>query len=289
MNTDFSSLLRTYRKNMGWTQEEMSQKWSYSFETISAWERKKRTPSSQEIPRLAKLLQIEAEKLADLIANSRGEAKSSPNKPAIGYEKRAGWKASFETWGEFQSIYRTRTEFNKEFSYPHMFENAHSILAVGISLNALALTYDRNAIIKAILENDCHIKMCFLDPHKKSCAEREQEEHAPPGSIVRLTQTNIEVMELLRKQIERTDQAKGKQLEIRVYDMIPRFNIYVVDDKLMTVQGYAYGRGEETPTLVLERKMNGGLFDFYVSTALHILGHSRDIREGFLEEKGYKI
>ncbi len=30
MEADFATLLRTYRKNMGWSQEEMSQKWSYS-------------------------------------------------------------------------------------------------------------------------------------------------------------------------------------------------------------------------------------------------------------------
>lgn len=42
MNEDFPTLLKTYRKSMGWTQEELAQKWSYSFETISAWERGKR-------------------------------------------------------------------------------------------------------------------------------------------------------------------------------------------------------------------------------------------------------
>jgi transcriptional regulator with XRE-family HTH domain len=49
VDTNFSLLLRPYRKNMGWTQEELSQKWSYSFETVSAWERRKRIPSKQEI------------------------------------------------------------------------------------------------------------------------------------------------------------------------------------------------------------------------------------------------
>ncbi len=57
MSSDFSMLLRTYRKSMGWTQEELAQQWSYSFETISAWERGKRTPGKQETLRLAKLLE----------------------------------------------------------------------------------------------------------------------------------------------------------------------------------------------------------------------------------------
>ena len=59
--------------------------------------------------------------------------------------------------------------------------------------------------------------------------------------------------------------------------MIPRYNIYMVDDTLMTVQSYAYGRGQETPTLVLGKKGDGGLFDFYASAAKHIHKHSKDI------------
>lgn len=53
----------------------------------------------------------------------------------------------------------------------------------------------------------------------------------------------------------------------------------------MTVQGYAYGRGEETPILVLERKTNGGLFDFYVSLVKHILEQSKNIDEVSPKEK----
>ena len=67
--------------------------------------------------------------------------------------------------------------------------------------------------------------------------------------------------------------------------MIPRFNIFIVDDTLMTVQSYGYGRGEETPTLVLERKTNGGLFDFYTSIAKHILESSQDIDDTLVEKK----
>ena len=145
----------------------MSIKWSYSFETISAWERKKRTPGSQEIPRVAKFLEMDAEKLAEIIVNSKEQTSSSNGKPITRPETRAGWKASYETWGELQHIYRTRTEFNKEFSYPRMFENAHSILATGISLNAIAMNYDRDLIKKAIIEDNCHLQLCFLDPKGK--------------------------------------------------------------------------------------------------------------------------
>jgi hypothetical protein len=71
--------------------------------------------------------------------------------------------------------------------------------------------------------------------------------------------------------------------------MIPRFNIYIVDDAIMTVQSYAYGRGEETPILVLERKNTGGLFDYYASVVKHILDNSTDVDDTSIEERRKNI
>ncbi len=158
-------------------------------------------------------------------------------------------------------------------------------LAAGISLNAIAMNYDRDLIKKAILEDGCHLQLCFLDPHGDKCAERNDEEGYEPGVLKSLTNANLTVIGGLRKQIAKANAQKSRQLEIRVYSMIPRFNIYIVDDTLMTVQSYAYGRGEETPTLVLERKTNGGLFDFYIAIARHILENSRDIDDTLVEER----
>lgn len=275
MNEDFPTLLKTYRKSMGWTQEELAQKWSYSFETISAWERGKRTPSSQEIPRLAKFLGMDNETFAEIIVE--GRERSNPfKKDGI---TRIDWKASFETWGELQRIYRTRTEFNTDFSYARMFEHAHTIIAAGISLNAIALTYSRDNLLQLIVENQCHIRLCFLDPHGKRCTEREEEESYPPHILSDLTGVNILLMKTLRSLIEKAHPEQSQRLDIRVYDLTPRFNIYIVNDDLMTVQNYAYGRGEDTPTLLLKRKMKGGLFDFYAAAAQYILEQSKDISD----------
>src|SRR5579871_1926871 len=74
MNTlDFAVCLREYRKAQGWTQSEMADEWGYSFETISAWERRKRTPSRSELPRLAQLLGVEERELVALVRQGRGE------------------------------------------------------------------------------------------------------------------------------------------------------------------------------------------------------------------------
>ena len=270
MSSDFAMLLRMYRKSMGWTQEELAQQWSYSFETISSWERGKRTPGRRETLRLAKLLEIDVEQLAEAILGSREQL----DLPVRRSETATGWKASFETWGELQHIYRTRTEFSRDFSYARMFDEAHKILAAGISLNAIALTYSRDALLKAITEENCTIQLCFLDPNGTKCAEREEEENYPRRTLADLTNVNILLVKTLYNQIERTSPEHLKNLEIRTYNLTPRFNIYIVDDALMTVQSYAYRRGEDTPILLLQRKTRGGLFDFYADAAKYVLEHS---------------
>jgi Domain of unknown function (DUF5919) len=156
-------------------------------------------------------------------------------------------------------------------------KNAHSILATGISLSAIARGDEREEIPRLILENNCPIQLCFLDPLGKRCTEREEEENQDPGVLSKTTDGNIFYIKRIRDRIAKTNKEQSKLLEIRTYDMIPRYNIYIVDDTLMTVQSYAYGRGQETPTLVLEKKGDGGLFDFYASAAKHIYKHSKDI------------
>lgn len=277
MDSNFTSLIRTYRKSMGWTQEDLSQKWSYSFETISAWERGKRTPSNQEIPRLAKFLEMSPEELASTITNSRSQPLKRNTQSAN------QWETTFETWGELQQIYRNRTDFNRDFSYARMFEHAQSILAIGISLNIIANNYSKDDLAQSIIEENCKIQVCFLDPNGKRCAEREEEENYPARTLADLTNSSILLMQILRGHIGRTEPERSQNLEIRTYDLTPRFNIYIVDDTLMTVQNYGYGRGGDTPTLLLKRKTRGGLFDFYASAAHYILKHSTAITEN---EKG---
>lgn len=84
-------------------------------------------------------------------------------------------------------------------------------------------------------------------------------------------------MQLVKDRISQTSPEHARLLEIRTYDMIPRYNIYIVDSTLMTVQSYAYTRGEDTPTFVLIRRRSGGLFDFYASAAHYILAHSKEV------------
>lgn len=274
---DFSMLLKTYRKGMGWTQEETAKRWGFSFETISAWERGKRNPSNHDIPRLAKYLEITSDELAESIQHGRYRAGQRIHKPEKAEESRQAWKSTYDTWGELQQIYRTRTEFNRSFSYGRMFENAKTIRASGISLNAIAMSYSRDHIIDAISKQGTSFQLCFLDPNGRYCADREIEEEYPAGTLGHLTGINIHLMQTISNQLAHSQEIQPGALELRIYDIAPRFNIYVVDDTLMTVQSYGYGRGEDTPTFVLKRQMQGGLFDFYTSAMNHVFKHSKNL------------
>lgn len=263
---------------MGWTQEDLGNKWGYSTEAISSWERGVRKPGNQQIPRIALLLQIEPEQLLQSIIIASEKTNTQRKQDVEVEEKAQEWADAFEAWGELQHIYLNRTEFSREISYPRIFEDAHEILAIGISLNAIAMNYSQEKIIKSIVEEKSTITLCFLDPNGKHCAEREREEGQTPGRLALLTQFNISTMENIKSSISKSDPESAKRLEILVYDLSPRFNIYVVDNVYITVQTYAFGRGEDTPTFVLKRQNNLGLFDYYASVAGHILEQAKPVQ-----------
>ncbi len=267
----FSEQLKTYRKSMGWTQAELAKRWNYSFETISSWERGKRNPAVQEIPRIANLMGVPSESLAQDIDPSLSSVYSYRSRELLTQVTMQERMSALGTWGELIHIYRDRTELNRDFSYPRMFENASEILAVGISLNAIAMNYSRAEIINSIIDHQRRYLLCFLEPEGVYCTEREREEDIRPGSLVELTRLNIQNMEIIQKQLSKINPDGIDKLQLMTYDLLPRFNIYVVDDTVMTVQAYAYGRGEDTPVFVLKRQSGNGLFDFYLSIAKHIL------------------
>lgn len=271
--TTLRDLIKTYRRAMGWTQEDVARRWNYSFETISAWERGKRSPSAQEIPRLANLLGISPEELAACLRMS--SSTSIMRTTDSSRRQIAGrWGTAFETWGELVHIYRNRTEFNSDFSYPRMLQKSHNVLAVGISLNAIALTYSRERIIQSIVDDNASYSLCFLDPDSPNCKQREREEGLEEGTIAELTRLNIRHIQFIQRQLAHINPRHTQNLRLLAFDLPPRYNIYIADDSVMTAQTYGYGRGEDTPTLVLRRQTTNGLFEFYASAARYTLEHA---------------
>ncbi len=273
----FPERLRNYRRKMGWTQEELAKEWSYSSDAISAWERSIRTPNGQQIPRIARLLKIHPEELMKSI-NMSHDRSNSPKTNTLTLDKdERGMKSALEAWGELQHIYPNRTEFNRDIPYVRMFEEAHEILAVGISLNAIAMNYGRENIVKAVLERKTTISLCFLDPDGANCAEREREEGYSPGQLATLTRLNISIIENTRNYIRRFDPDSAQQLKLMIYDLPPRFNLYVFDNMRLVVESYGYVRGEDTPTFALQRQNDRGLFNFYASQARHIFEQAKSL------------
>ncbi len=275
----FSERLKNYRKTMGWTQEELAKEWSYSPDSISSWERGIRTPNGQQIPRIARLLKVLPEELVKSINMYQSRSNSyKGNALAPGKEER-DLRSALEAWGELQHIYPNRTEFNRDIPYVQMFEEVHDILAVGISLNAIAMNYGKGNIMKAILERKATISLCFLDPNGANCAEREREEEYSPGQLASLIRINIAFMESIRNSIRRIDPDSVGQLKLMMYDLPPRFNLYIFDNMRMVVEAYGYVRGEDTPTFALQRQSDSGLFNFYASQVRHIFEQAKPIGE----------
>ncbi len=80
-SASFPENLRMYRRNHGLTQTALAQRLHFSPETISAWERGIRRPHMQQIPHLARLMGIEAEKLLQSIGAELDEARESRPQP----------------------------------------------------------------------------------------------------------------------------------------------------------------------------------------------------------------
>ncbi len=250
------------------TKEQLAERWNYSKETISAWGRGKRSPSICDIPRLAHLFGMDQEELSQYIGNRDQE---------LSLSKQSDLGETFDLWGEFQRIYRSRTEFTRDFSYPRMVEQAEHLLAVGLSLNAIALNYNREKIIEAIGERGCQYNLCFLDPDGVYCAVREQEEGYTTGILSDLTRLNINNIKFIRQFIEKVAPSCLNHLQIRCYDLPPRMNVYIADDILMAVQFYLYSRGEDTPTFVLKRRTDRGLFDYFAAAARQVFEQAKPI------------
>lgn len=270
----FSDRLKNYRKVMGWTQEQLAKEWAYSTEAISAWERGVRVPGSQQLPRIANLLQIAPDELMQSLNTKRGKTNAQGTVPVID-EEGLKWKSALETWGEIQNIYRDRSKLSRGFSYPRAFEEAHDICVIGISLNAIALSHSREEIIRSVIEKSTTYTLCFLDPDGAQYAEREREENLPQGFLASLIRFNLKNVESILNDISKRSPESVEQFKLLTYDFLPRYSIYMFDNTLMTVQSYAYGRGEDTPCFLLQRQSQSGLFEFYATAVRHIIENAK--------------
>jgi transcriptional regulator with XRE-family HTH domain len=76
MNKDmsFAAILKAFRIEHGYTQYDLATYLGYAEDTITAWECGRRTPAGEDFSRLAKLLEVDEQDLAEVIHKARLEA-----------------------------------------------------------------------------------------------------------------------------------------------------------------------------------------------------------------------
>lgn len=148
------------------------------------------------------------------------------------------------------AVYPTRTEFLHHITPRALFDGAHEISMVGLSLNMLCQQYSDRSLL-GLIEAGTAIKALFLDPDGTHITAREREEGLPDGHLSTLTRLNIEALHRVGSKV--SAEAQG-ELAIRVYDEPIRYNITITDRSKCVVQPYLPdARGVESPTLVIEK------------------------------------
>lgn len=158
-------------------------------------------------------------------------------------------------------VFVTRSDFMHDYPPQHLFNGAHEIRAVGLSLNIICQQYP-DGRLRQSLTNGATVKCLFLDPDGKHVKEREAEEDHEEGVLSSLTSLNIQTLQRVRKKLPA--ETSG-QLLIRVYDEPARFNVTVIDNSVCIVQPYLpHARGLESPTFIVRHQPDRkGLYDTF--------------------------
>jgi hypothetical protein len=171
-------------------------------------------------------------------------------------------------------VFATRGEFTSEIPPSRLFAAARKIDAAGLSLNIISQQF-ATASLRTLLEQDCHIRCLFLAPKGAAIHAREAEENYQGGDLAALTQLNIDILTALRRSLPVRNQ---RRLEIATYDVTIRFNITLVNDSIGVVQPYMPGmRGVDSPTFVLQRQGNKGLYPRYAEVFSDLWNQRRTV------------
>jgi hypothetical protein len=178
---------------------------------------------------------------------------------------------------DITQVFATRSEFMHEMPPHRLFGSAQKISMVGLSLNLFCQQYSDRAVID-MLEAGGTVECLFLDPNGEFIKLREKEESHPAGVLSTLTSLNMQAMQRIRSRLSPDARAN---LKIKTYDEVVRFNITVVDGLTCVVQPYLPdARGVESPTLVLEKRINrGGLFDTFTQVFTSMWTRAQEVAE----------
>lgn len=159
--------------------------------------------------------------------------------------------------GDVIKAFASRSEAAANLRLEDLYRKSTSIDVSGLSLNFLCQQFPSDVLLEMVTSG-VPIRALFLSPGAPAMASREAEEGYEPGRLASLTQLNIEHLETLRSRLPSGAQ---ERLEIRLSDRPIRFNITVLGGELCVCQPYLpVGRGVDSPTLVLIRRAERGLF-----------------------------
>lgn len=158
-------------------------------------------------------------------------------------------------------VFDSRTSFDNCIGVQRLFSQASEIKAMGISLSSIALNWGRNDFIRLIKNSKSQISLLFLDPKSDSTKMREIDESLPRNTISQVTQTNLNIINQIIKELGND----RNRLRYHLYNKYPYINMYIIDNKLIILQHYLSGlRGQEAPVFIIRDEGNDtGLFRCY--------------------------
>ncbi|MDI2125138.1 SAV2148 family HEPN domain-containing protein [Yinghuangia seranimata] len=149
-------------------------------------------------------------------------------------------------YADLVAVFPDRSALQRKLPVADLVGEAHTIDAMGVSLNLLCQNYSGRELHR-LTAAGCRVRMLFLNPAGDAMRTREKEEGVKRGILSRLTTLNILHARKIRAKL-----AEPNRIEIRVYEETPRFNAYLVDGDVAVVQPYLRrSRGVESPSFVL--------------------------------------
>lgn len=240
----FSELLKDYRVNMGWTQREMARQWKYSIDTISAWERGKRIPGIQQIPRLAELLNLHADEVAQFInfrhrTESEQKAKSKSPLPSIQdeiftvYPNQRACEKDIQTASLHARIIKILTIRGNKY-----FQGQMSILSHLCSLDA---PQERLVQVLVLSPESDHINA--------ELAERLK--HPSPDEIRVGMRFVFDYLKYIA--------SRNEHFQVKYYLQSPNFKILLFDD-IMFVSAFIRSKNDDFVKMIKMSRENNPLF-----------------------------
>jgi transcriptional regulator with XRE-family HTH domain len=240
----FAELLKDHRTNMGWTQREMARQWGYSIDTISAWERGKRIPGIQQIPRLAEFLKLHADEVAQLI-NFRHRAESG--------QKARGTKAQTSIESEIFTVYPNQRACEDEI-------RESSLHAKNIKI----LTIRGNKYFQGQMSILSHL--CSLDMTKEQIVRvlvlSPESDHITEELAERLKHPSSEEIRVgMRFVFDYLKYIASRKVhfQLKYYTQSPNFKILLFDD-IMFVSAFITAKNDDFVRMIKMMRENNPLF-----------------------------